>query len=139
MGSFYKDLEFGNKYEVEYTKIKGFDNAVISKGKNSFYDIITEDGIKYEIKSDRMAHKTGNLCIEFECSNKPSGISITQSDYYGYFIVNDNSYILYTIPTEKIKEEIQKKSYKRTMKGGNGFKSNFYLFDKDVFRGYLDM
>lgn len=139
MGSFYNDLEFGNKYEIEYTKIKGLNDAVISKGKNSYYDIITKDGIKYEIKSDRMAHKTGNLCIEFECSNKPSGISITQSDYYGYFIVNDNGYVLYTIPTEKIKEEIQKKTYKRTLKGGNGFKSNFYLFDKDIFKGYLDM
>lgn len=137
MGKFHKDLSFGNKYEFEYSKVKGLTKPHCVK--NSFYDIITEEGIKYEIKSDRYTYKTGNFCIEFECSNKPSGISITQSDFYGYFVViNDKDYQLYTIPTSYIREIITDKKYNRIMKGGDGYKSKFYLFNKDLFTQFQE-
>ena len=39
---------------------------------------------KIEVKTDFMAHETGNIAIEFESRGKPSGISTTESDYYAY-------------------------------------------------------
>jgi hypothetical protein len=58
------------------------------QGKFSAYDICA-DGIYYEVKSDRKAHATNNICIEYECSQKPSGINVTQADFYVYFIITN--------------------------------------------------
>lgn len=136
--TFFSDLEFGSRYEDEFVKVKKLTNAIVPKKKNSNYDIIV-DNIMYEIKADRRAFKTGNLCIEFECSNKPSGIQTTQSNFYGYFIVQDNNnYTLYTIPVDFIKKEIEKQSYKMILKGGSGYKSKFYLFDKNIFHEFIE-
>ena len=52
------------------------------------YGTIREDKIidmltnkKVEVKSERgMWMKTGNIAIEYECWNKPSGIQATESD-----------------------------------------------------------
>ena len=41
---------------------------------------------KVEVKTDFIAHKTGNIAIEFQSRGKPSGISITEADYYVYLI-----------------------------------------------------
>lgn len=64
---------------------------------------------KIEIKYDMLASSTGNIAIEFECRNKLSGISITESDYYCYIIANtkcEDIYIL--IETNKLKELCRK-------------------------------
>ena len=46
--------------------------------------------VTYEVKTDFKCaplFDTGNLFIEYECRNKPSGISISQSDWFvTYFI-----------------------------------------------------
>jgi hypothetical protein len=39
---------------------------------------------RIEVKTDFIAHRTGNLAIEYECRGKPSGISVTDADYYAY-------------------------------------------------------
>ena len=41
---------------------------------------------KIEIKTDYLAHKTGNIAIEYESRGKPSGIATTEADYYIYII-----------------------------------------------------
>ena len=48
---------------------------------------------KVEVKTDRMAHKTGNIAVEYECGGKPSGISKTEADYWA-FIIKNGAYIL---------------------------------------------
>lgn len=53
-----------------------------------------------EVKNDLAAHKTGNVFVEYESRNKPSGISRSQSDYY-CFCFNDSFHI---IKTEKLKD-----------------------------------
>lgn len=139
MKNFINDLSFGKKYEnilasylqPFYTNINKID------GKFKEYDMICDDKIKYEVKSDRLSIKTGNLAIEYMCNNKESGITSTQSDYYGYFIIkNSDEYDLYIIPTEYIKNKIKNKEYKRTVKGGDGWRSHMYLFDLSIFKDY---
>ncbi len=39
---------------------------------------------KIEVKTDFMAHETGNIALEYESRGKPSGIAITEADYYAY-------------------------------------------------------
>lgn len=42
-----------------------------------------------EVKRDRMWAKTGNIFVEFECSGKPSGLFVTQADYFSYILSKD--------------------------------------------------
>jgi len=74
------DLEYG---EIREDKIK---------------DMLT--GKKIEVKSEKgMWMKTGNICIEYESWNKPSGIRATESDYWFHiFLIN---YLLYFVMSFK--------------------------------------
>ncbi len=141
--TFNKDLQFGNKYEKEFLNHINYDSFKISEGNFKPYDLlVTNNGKtkKVEVKADRLLKKTGNICIEIECNNKLSGISTTESDYYGYFeVLNDdtNSYNLYIIPTIKIKELIKNKKYHRTIQGGDRKASKFHLFNKSHFEDFL--
>jgi len=50
------------------------------------------EDIKIEVKTDRVSAKTGNLFIEFESNNIPSGISVIESNFYVYYIINNNGH-----------------------------------------------
>jgi hypothetical protein len=133
---FFKDLEFGKIYEKELLKIVPYDNFNSIDGLFKDYDIeIIKDDNKtlYEVKSDRLTQKTNNVCIEFECSNKPSGITTTKSDLYAYFIIKNNGYDLIVIKTDTIKKLIKEKKYNKIKSGGDNNKSIFYLFNKNIF------
>jgi hypothetical protein len=138
--SFIKDLKFGLKYELEFLKYINYDTFEQSKGNFKDYDLlITKDDIetKYEIKSDRLAYKTNHICIEYEFNLKPSGITTTTSNFYGYFIIKNNCHDVYIIPTNYIKKSIEDKKYKKDMSGGDGKKAKFYLFDLTIFNEFL--
>jgi len=136
-----EDLKFGVGYERKFINIKGFENYEKKEGYFKEYDIICydecEEGIKYEVKTDRMAFETGNLCIEYECNSKPSGIETTKADYYVYFVITDEGYNMYEIPTKKIKKMIERVDYHNTMRGGDMKKSKFCLFKLNLFDKYL--
>jgi len=133
---FEEDLELGKKYELEFIKFKGFKEFKVMQGEFLDYDIIA-DNIKYEIKTDLKSQYTSNICIEFECNDKMSGINTSKSDYYGYFVLYENDeYDLYEIPTKKIKKYIRKNKYKKIKFGGDNGRSKFYLFDRSIFKKY---
>jgi hypothetical protein len=136
--SFKADLEFGHKYEDIFIE-KILNNPVgleRPSGKFSGYDFAIGKE-RYEIKADRQTHKTGNFCIEFGCNGRPSGISVTQATHYGYFVVRPGGeYDIYKIPTSDILQMITDRLYSRDMRGGDGNKSQFFLFDKNIFAIY---
>jgi hypothetical protein len=105
--SFTHDLNFGEKAE-------------------DWINEIFNDGKLVEVKSDRLAHKTGNVYIEYECRNKPSGIATTTAHYWIYRIQQNNIAII--IPTERLKE-ICRVYYKegRIMLGGDNNLSKGFL------------
>lgn len=134
--TFKKDLKFGQQYEMLFCEIMGFTDYQISTGKFKEYDIINNN-IKYEVKCDRLAAKTGNVAIEYECFNKPSGITTTQADYYVYFILNGQDYDLFVIPVNDIKEYIKNNSQKyKNVSGGDFSKSKMYLIKINEFTEY---
>jgi hypothetical protein len=138
--TFNNDLKFGKEYELKFVDYMKMKNYEIMQGEIIQYDIIcydNEETIKYEVKTDRMTYKTGNICIEFACSNKPSGITTSESDYYIYYVIENNDYDLYKIPTQKLKKYIRQMKYDRIVKGGDKYLSRCYLFNKDVFSKYL--
>ena len=138
--SFNKDLKFGNIYEHKLIEIVPYDTYVIKEGYFPYYDIeIVKDGIttKYEVKADRFTYKTGNIAIEFNCNSSPSGISVTEADYYAYYVVKPYKlFELYIIPTQIIKDKIKNKEYKRITFGGDNKKSEMYIFSIELFNEY---
>tara|TARA_R100000734_G_C3239530_1_gene44678 strand:+ start:101 stop:448 length:348 start_codon:yes stop_codon:yes gene_type:complete len=59
---------------------------------------------RIEVKLDRKAHDTGNIFIEYESRNKPSGITTTQAEYY-CIVIND---IYHIIETSKLKDKCRR-------------------------------
>jgi|TARA_R110000868_G_scaffold365726_1_gene628610 hypothetical protein len=83
------------------------------EGELSFADLVNK---KVEVKRDRVAHKTGNIFIEYESRNKPSGISTSKSDFYAYYI----SDVCILISTEKLKDICRKYlNTNKDIKGGD--------------------
>jgi hypothetical protein len=82
-GSFYYDLDFGERGE-------DWLNEIFSQGK------------KVEVKTDRMAHITGNIFVEISSRGKYSGLSTTQADYW-IFIIEEKDYSI-IVSTKKLKE-----------------------------------
>lgn len=136
---FQQDLKFGQSYEELLTTL--IENDGFDMCNNKDYDIAMKENDKtiyYEVKADRMTHKTGNICIEFECFGKPSGITTTKADRYAYYELNgDDKYTLYIIPVSSIKRRIKQQKYKRIIKGGDKSSSQCYLFDKSVFQKFI--
>lgn len=124
------DLAFGKEYEKKLLDYIEHDTAEFSPVGCKGWDVeLTYQGVpvKYEVKCDRMACRTGNVAIEIACSGKPSGISSTEANFYAYFIVFPTmSPTLYLIPTDALKELIVDKKYRR-VKGGDGFRSEMVL------------
>jgi len=135
---FASDLKMGNEYEQKYIDMIDYDSYEISKGCFKPYDIKVMNGditTTYEIKADRMTARTGNVVIEYKCNGKPSGITSSEADYWVYFIVGTTEYI--KIPTNVLRQFILEKKYKNSVSGGDGYRSQMYLFPKNVFEDYL--
>ena len=77
---------FGKIWErmAQEQLIKKSDNTLklLSECNDYRYDFILSNDMKYEVKASPKAIETGQFYIEFLQFNKPSGISITESDYY---------------------------------------------------------
>lgn len=55
---------------------------VMKECSNNRYDFKLSNKQRYEVKCDFMALKTGNIYIEYEQFNKPSGIKTTKAQFY---------------------------------------------------------
>ena len=103
--------QFYNKYVKPYEKyeiiaadkIKNLYNKEINNLLDPLngnkYDFICDD-IKYEVKCDIASIKYSNFFIEYMGYSKPSGIAITQANYY--IITDAENY--YLIETDTLKE-----------------------------------
>ena len=92
---------------MEYNNDFRYDLEIGRIAEKKLADIL--ENKKIEIKYDLLASKTGNIAIEYECRNKLSGISITESDYYCYIIANTQCQDIYIlIETNKLKELCRK-------------------------------
>jgi len=138
---FYTDLKEGVKYEyklldhiehIKYKKMEGYFKEYDMKiyHKNKRYKT-------YEVKSDKQINIYGNICIEYMCKNKPSGITTSTASYWAIFEPNGVYYRLYIIPTKIIKDYIQNKKYFKDTNGGDYKASKLYLFKKELFEDYI--
>ena len=101
---------------------------------------------KIEVKSERgMWMNTGNIAIEYECWNKPSGINSTESDYWFHHLcVGDNEYCTLVFKTDVLRTIVKKLDTFKTVSGGDNKASKMYLvnlqklFSSDVIKAFKD-
>jgi hypothetical protein len=140
--NFKKDIilgEEGEEFIKEFLIKKGF--VFISDNKNNNFDLIMsykDREFKYEIKTDVLLSKendTGNLVVEFESRNKPSGISITKADYFVYFIPKLGE--IWNIRVDKLKKLINKNNFKKVVGGDVGSNTKMYLIKRENFKNHF--
>lgn len=137
-GKFAACLRQGQMYERKAVKLFTHDSVRFPKGCFKEYDFELTRGdtkIKVEVKSDRLTQKTGNLCIEWECNKKPSGLTATTADYWVYYAINDNKEDdVYMFPIDDLRELAPKY---RSVAGGDEWRSRMYLVPKTKVIKYL--
>ena len=102
---FTKDLSYGKKHE-----------KLVMKSMENF-----------ELKTDRMAHKTGNVYVEFQSRGRDSGIRASKSDTWIFKIVSNGDRHLFSIqiPLTRLRKLVSK-DY-RVVPGGDNLTSRGYL------------
>jgi hypothetical protein len=136
--NFREDIILGEEGEVF---IKNFliskDFKFISENKDEKFDLLMSYNgrpIKYEIKTDVLLSKekdTGNLVVEFESRGKPSGISVTQADYFVYFIPKLKE--IWNIKVENLKNIINNNKLKKVSGGDLDSNTKMYLINRNKF------
>jgi hypothetical protein len=128
---FVKDLKDGNLAEevvADFYREKAYNVETLPKNRQVEGDIEVfgrdEAPFTIEVKFDRMAKDTGNLC--FEVTNKKgdlTGIAKTQASRVVYIVPKDEQSVkLFTFDTEKLREylyDTSNSSKVRQVKGGD--------------------
>lgn len=130
---FLKDKAYGEMAEhavAEGLKVVGL--AEVQFIKNNKCDL--EYNIKFEVKRDGMAKKTGNVAVEFECNGKPSCLSVTEAQIWIYQIGED----FWWVPTDDLKAYLNDETIKhKIVMGGDGNRSKLLLIPFYDFISYL--
>jgi len=94
--------------------------------------IFNSDKFKVEVKTERdWWYRTNNIAIEVESYGKPSGIAVTEADYWVHILANGNKdYCRLIFDTDTIRQLAKK--YKHTTKRvGDGKQSKVVLIPID--------
>lgn len=99
---------------------------------------ILGDG-KIELKSETWQwEQTGNICIEYLCDDKPSGISVTEADVWVHELRRDDAALVYLMfPIERLKalaRDAIRNGYSRSGAGDGGRFTVALIRLKDVLK-----
>jgi hypothetical protein len=139
---FKKDLAYGKKFEQlslqyipEFTSVEFAPDECFTAYDFRAYHVGDVHDTKYEVKTDRSAIKTGNFFIETNNKyGKPSGLMVTESDYYILISAdgNDNIVETYIIPTETLREFNNKNMCRRVTYPSHGYLLPKTMLDKEI-------
>jgi hypothetical protein len=117
-------LALGQEYEVmALEKIKKLNSVDVKQTQTKdnfkimFHDFETMDDLKYEVKADFASEVSGNFFCEFAIMDKPSGLLISDADFY--IIVSCG--IFHLINIDKLKELTLVARIARTRYGSEGY------------------
>ena len=138
--NFKKDVlkgEDGEDIIKDYLINYGFE--FLSKNKDYRYDLkmlYKDKEITYEVKTDIYPRDTGNIVIEFESRGKPSGISVTEADYFITYFLHFGE--IWNIESSKLRLLIEYTKPKIfEMAGDIGSNTKLYRFKKNDVRHFF--
>lgn len=135
--SFRKDLVVGEKYQAKAKKFLSKIYGDLEDGFDHRWDL-KNDIVSFEVKTDFLSQKTGNVGIEYKDRGKPSGISVTESSHY--FIIaydkdwpmivdgfrKNGAWLCMQIETSVLKE-LCKLPFRKRVRGGDDKQSLMVL------------
>lgn len=146
--SFAEDLSFGREGESIVRNLLessgNFDNVWDCSNDKYFQqkDIdllaLCQDGhiAKYEVKTDRMAHETGNIAFEITTSGNIGCLAKSEADFVMYYIEGNGR--LYCFNTEQMRQYLKQNRFKLYRMGDNAeghlLSINRLLRDKQIKR-----
>lgn len=137
---FYDDLNFGKTYEDLYISKLNCKEIIRPEGCFKDYDFEAIDengeGVKYEIKSDRIAHRTHVLVFELTYKGNECGIITSKANYYIYYVVRANGHTCYKIPLKVVRKKVANHT-KKVMKMGDGKHIVAALVSVEHFKKYI--
>jgi hypothetical protein len=74
---------------MEYNNDFKYDLKLGQEGESFIASLLADTTI--EVKTDWIASKTGNVYIEYQSRNKPSGLATTKAKYWIYVILKPNT------------------------------------------------
>ena len=117
---FKESLSSGKQSEKIVLKMvqNKYPEAYIKEGYHKEYDImIPEINKTIEVKKDFKSQYTGNVVIEMEMNNRPSGLQTTTADWWVFHL--DETEIVW-ITLERLKEMVEIEGYKLVEFIGDG-------------------
>lgn len=81
---------------------------------------------KIEVKTDAMVSKTGNVAIEYWCRGKPSGVTVTESEWWATILSGDKyqGEVIVLVRTKRLLEMLKGA---RSVKGGDNGVARMHL------------
>lgn len=135
---FKQNLNYGGRGEDRAEEIlKPYFPTVRNKNKEiegvfKDYDLIDDNGVTFEVKTDTTSKKTGNVAIEFESWGKPSGIARTKASLWFHMYWDGSNWVWTCCSVDLLRNYIElKKPVKR--QGGEENKSWMYLVNAGQF------
>ena len=114
-------------------KLKSHDFSITQFNKDFKYGkkhekLVMKSREDYELKTDRLAHKTGNVFVEIESRKKESGIITSKSSIWIFKIVDKNDKHLFSIeiPLDRLRDKVYNSTY-RIVAGGDSLTSRGYI------------
>lgn len=142
--NFVKDLNEGKAGEaVFFQALKTLYNAeFVSDNNTNSHDMILHfpeatpfgvNDVSFEVKTDVYKRDTGNMFVEFECRGKPSGIVVSQAEW---FVTNfKHLKEMWCIPTHELKALLETNHFYQTENSGDiGSRTRGYLVPRKSFR-----
>ena len=142
---FSRDLKQGQLYEEKARGIFKYEDWGKVDGCFKDYDfwlLVCGKKTYFEVKSEKLAAITGNLCIEYEYKGKPSGIDATKADYHIHYVLHTDDRTVkgkiigedvYIIPVSKLKKIAEGC---RSVISGDGKYSKSYLVNTMLVKKY---
>ena len=89
---------------------------------------------KIEVKCDARVSQTGNLAVEYMCSNRPSGISTSEAPWWAFVLdgVKFRQEVVVLIKKERLLGIL---AGARAVRGGDGNRAQLYLVRKEKLLG----
>lgn len=143
--NFKTDIEIGERGEEIISKdLEKMGANFITDNKDIEYDLMMEvpqkpKKVRYEIKTDifcKPNNDTGNLFIEYECRDKPSGINATKADWFVMFYPYLKS--AWYIETSELKKLIKYNNFRKTsFSGDEDSNTKGYLIPREAYRRFF--
>ncbi len=107
-----KNKDYTNKFDIDLAK-----GIQMEETLKEFFE-----GKRIEVKSEHhIWETTGNHFVEYECRGKPSGIAVTEAEYWALMLVREDETIVmvYIVPIERMKALARKYWKNKTIGGDN--------------------